>query len=323
MGSALFCHEPVNLRRHRVFESDDIVVTRDSIASVLQPHKLVQEADARERRFHLDHIPIASVGLGAIQFGPASVQVTEIADYFLFLTCRRGKAMISLEGQDYSLDQSRGVIVAPGDRLSGRFSEDCEQVYVRITHEALVRHTGLTVPMFRREVMLDDARLRPWVNLVSGIASDAMTGEFIDSLPALSTEYERLLLSLLLAGQPHQDAASSRSEVVPGCVKRAENYIRDSFSEPLTLEEIAAAARVSRRTLLENFRRFKGVSPMRHLRDVRLDEARKSLLAGSAGTTAMAALESGIMHFGRFSREYADRFGERPSDTLRAAKLAL
>jgi transcriptional regulator GlxA family with amidase domain len=139
-------------------------------------------------------------------------------------------------------------------------------------------------------------------------------------MPAISTEYERLILSLLLAGQPHGDAVSSRSDIVPGCVKRAENFIRDCFADPLTLEQIAAAARVSRRTLLDNFRRFRGISPMRHLRDVRLDEARRSMLAGAAGSTAMAALESGIMHFGRFSRDYADRFGERPSETLRKAQ---
>jgi len=320
MGQVLFCQEPVNLRRHRVFESEDIEVTRDSIARVLQPHRLLQDADPRQRKFHLDHIPVSSIGLGAIQFGPASVHVTEIADYFLFLTCRRGKAMISLEGQDYALDQSRGVIVAPGDRMSGSFSDDCEQVYLRITRDALVRHTGLAEPIFRREVALGDSRLRPWLNLVSGIASDPMTGHLIDTMPAISTEYERLILSLLLAGQPHGDAVSSRSDIVPGCVKRAENFIRDCFADPLTLEQIAAAARVSRRTLLDNFRRFRGISPMRHLRDVRLDEARRSMLAGAAGSTAMAALESGIMHFGRFSRDYADRFGERPSETLRKAQ---
>jgi AraC-like DNA-binding protein len=320
MEQVLFCQDPVNLRRHRVFESDDIVVTRDSIAKVLQPHRLLQESSSRQRKFHLDHVPVCSVGLGAIQFGPASVHVTEIADYFLFLTCRRGKAMITLEGQDHPLDQSKGVIVAPGDRMSGRFSDDCEQVYLRITREALVRHTGLAAPIFRREVMLDDARLRPWLNLVSGIASDPMTGQLIDTMPGLSTEYERLLLSLLLAGQPHSDASCARTEVMPGCVKRAENFIRDCFAEPLTLEQIAAAARVSRRTLLDNFRRFRGVSPMRYLRDVRLDEARKSMISGETLSTAMAALESGIMHFGRFSRDYADRFGERPSETLRRAQ---
>ncbi|MBW8890691.1 MAG: AraC family transcriptional regulator [Burkholderiales bacterium] len=206
--------------------------------------------------------------------------------------------------------------------MSGRFSDDCEQVYLRITREALVRHTGLAVPIFRREVALDDARLGPWLNFVSEIASDTMTGELIDTMPALSTEYERLLLFLLLAGQPHGDAVSARSDVVPGCVKRAENYIRDCFAEPLPLEQIAAAARVSRRTLLDNFRRFRGISPMRHLRDVRLDEARKSMLTGATGSTAMAALEAGIMHFGRFSRDYADRFCERPSETLRKAQRA-
>ncbi|MBW8890690.1 MAG: hypothetical protein JF617_00395 [Burkholderiales bacterium] len=100
MKQSLFCHDPVNLRRHRLFEGNDIVVTRDSIARVLQPHKLMQDANPRQSKFHLDHIPVSSIELGAIQFGQASVHVTEIADYFLFLTCRQGKAMITLEGPE-------------------------------------------------------------------------------------------------------------------------------------------------------------------------------------------------------------------------------
>jgi len=92
------------------------------------------------------------------------------------------------------------------------------------------------------------------------------------------------------------------------------------FADPLSLGDIAQASGVPTRTLLESFKRFRNTSPIRYLRDVRLDEAREALIAGSVSTAAEAAMSAGLMHLGRFSREYAERFGEKPSDTLRGGR---
>ena len=57
------------------------------------------------------------------------------------------------------------------------------------------------------------------------------------------------------------------------------------------------------------------------LRQARLARARRDLLEGLPGTTVtQTALQWGFQHLGRFSGEYARRFGESPSDTLRRAR---
>jgi transcriptional regulator GlxA family with amidase domain len=94
-------------------------------------------------------------------------------------------------------------------------------------------------------------------------------------------------------------------------------FIEANARETLRLQDIAAAANVPARTLLDGFRRFRQTSPGRFLRDLRLDRARESLIErdGEASVTT-AALEAGFTHLGRFARAYADRFGEKPSETL-------
>jgi transcriptional regulator GlxA family with amidase domain len=50
--------------------------------------------------------------------------------------------------------------------------------------------------------------------------------------------------------------------------------------------------------------------------------ARRELLTGAASVTDVAT-RWGFFHLGRFSQEYGQLYGERPSQTLRGKELAL
>jgi AraC-like DNA-binding protein len=227
-----------------------------------------------------------------------------------------------VEREDYRIDRSRGLLVAPGEQMLASFSQDCEQLFVRISRKAVANHSGFRRLQFKRDVDLRNPRLAPWIQQLAMIISDTQTSDYISSVPQIASDYERLLLSLLLAGQDHYDAAERAAGIAPGSVRRAEEFIQAKFAEPLTLAEIATAAGVPARTLLESFRRFRDTSPIRYLRDVRLDHARSLLRGCKVTTAAEAAMDAGLMHLGRFSKEYAERFGERPSDTLRNRRNA-
>ena len=311
---------PLALRRNRLFETADLDFTRERISTVLQPHEL-RPAGARlrhaDRPFYLDHIPVGRMGIGAIRFGESHVHVPELADYHLFIMCLRGKAALSVDREEHGVDSRRGILIAPGEELRASFSEDCEQLFVRIGRQAIAEHSGIRGLRFQREVDLSSPRLGPWLQQVATIISDDQTTRFLHAMPRMADEYERLLLSFLLAGQVHHDAAARRSAVAPASVRRAEAFIHSAFAEPLTLAGIAKAAGVPARTLLDSFRRFRDTSPIRYLRDVRLDAARRAMADGTARTAAEAATGAGLFHFGRFSKDYAERFGELPSQTIR------
>jgi len=94
-------------------------------------------------------------------------------------------------------------------------------------------------------------------------------------------------------------------------------HLRDPWSVTRLAKELA----VSSRTLHRAFLRDHGMAPMAMLRSIRLQAARNLLETASSGTTVtMVALDCGFAHLGRFSLEYARRFGESPSETLRQAR---
>jgi AraC-like DNA-binding protein len=104
----------------------------------------------------------------------------------------------------------------------------------------------------------------------------------------------------------------------PRHVKRAIEYMTAHMHKPICVEELAAVSNVSVRSLQQGFKQFKMTTPMSYLQGLRLDAAHTELLKSESRQTVSAiAMRWGFVHLGRFSAEYARRFGEMPSETLR------
>jgi transcriptional regulator GlxA family with amidase domain len=101
-------------------------------------------------------------------------------------------------------------------------------------------------------------------------------------------------------------------------VRHAMEFIEANAAQPISLEDIAASARVSPRSLQLGFRTHLRSTPMAVLREVRVRRTREDLLAAVPSDTVsdIAALW-GFAHAGRFAIQYAKTFGEAPSETLK------
>ena len=106
----------------------------------------------------------------------------------------------------------------------------------------------------------------------------------------------------------------------PLAVARAAAYIDEHVDEHVSLADIASAARLSVRGVQYAFRRHLGVTPLAYLRDRRLDAARIELIAADPSVVSVAEVARtwGFAHLSRFAQSYRDRFGEYPSETIRA-----
>ena len=83
------------------------------------------------------------------------------------------------------------------------------------------------------------------------------------------------------------------------------------------ISEMTSLTGVSERTLQDGFSRFRGKTPGQFARELRLDLVRHALMEQQDNdNVTKVALRFGFTHLGRFSRSYADRFGEYPSETL-------
>jgi AraC-like DNA-binding protein len=116
-------------------------------------------------------------------------------------------------------------------------------------------------------------------------------------------------------------AAVPKRPLEPFFLKRADRYVAERLGEPLSIEDLARHCGVSWKTLQKAFGDFRGVTPVAHVRNTRLDAARKALDAGDA-TVAEVAARYGFRSTTTFSLEYRKRFGIPPSRTKRRAAMA-
>ncbi|WP_367393267.1 AraC family transcriptional regulator [Pseudomonas sp. X4] len=112
---------------------------------------------------------------------------------------------------------------------------------------------------------------------------------------------------------------SAEKKVVPAVVRMTEEFMEEHAQEPLTISQIARHAGVTARTVQLSFQRFRGLSPMQFLKEIRLQRVRVDLETQqhADGQVSSTALKWGFTHLGRFSSDYKQRFGESPSTTLK------
>ena len=126
-----------------------------------------------------------------------------------------------------------------------------------------------------------------------------------------------LLMSLQLAanGGLRLDAKSAP----PAYLRRAIDFVMAHLSQPLSVNDIAAAAGVHARTLHKAFCQHFGESVMAFIQQQRLERVQQKLLEADPQSMSVteAAVENGFVHLSRFAAAYRCRFGEYPSQTLR------
>jgi AraC-like DNA-binding protein/tetratricopeptide (TPR) repeat protein len=110
----------------------------------------------------------------------------------------------------------------------------------------------------------------------------------------------------------------SRMQVLPHDVNKALELLRADPAREGSVDELAAACGVGRRTLEKHFRRFLGRTVVEVRQDLRLERARRELLrAPTRAAVTEIALHCGFNHIGRFAGLYRARYGESPSATRR------
>jgi transcriptional regulator GlxA family with amidase domain len=140
----------------------------------------------------------------------------------------------------------------------------------------------------------------------------------------MMTMFEQFIMTGLLLSHPHTCSERLRQRekpISPRDVKRAIDYMESNLEAPITFSDIVEVSGVPGRTLFKHFQDWRGISPMRYLRNARFQRAREALRrATPEASITEIAMSCGFSHMGRFSAEYRRRFGESPSETIKQGR---
>ena len=95
-------------------------------------------------------------------------------------------------------------------------------------------------------------------------------------------------------------------------ISRVFHLLESGFSESITLDQLAAAASMSKYHFLRSFRRIVGMTPYRYLLGLRLRHAAVRLAQSSAPVSAIA-FDTGFGDLSTFNARFRRHFGASPS----------
>ncbi|MCA0939872.1 AraC family transcriptional regulator [Salipiger pacificus] len=312
-------------------DGDDLEQARALVSGIFVEHRVRGLEAAASRPINIRYCQLDSVALCHFDYGRGvEIHPDPFEEFYLLLAPLSGAAQIR-SGAAHHVGSVGSALVLPADEeVSMLWSQQTRKLVLQINRrkltEKLEAHLGRSLP---RSPRFDLA--------ARDLGSETpLVRHAIDGLCALSlmprgpgrdlmcAAHEDALYTSLLWSHPSDYSAAIRdgaiSSACPRSVRRAEAYIEAHLSEPFSIDDVARAAEVSTRALFESFRQFRDLSPMKYVRFRRLQAARDILRrSGPEERVADVAARLGFGHLGRFASDYARRFGETPSETLRKA----
>lgn len=268
--------------------SRDLDEVRDNITRVFCAHRLQVATAGQRLDTRLSYRPLERIGLGCLSYG-ATVDIDPGSlPFYLLQWPTRGGEIVQAGDHEIHSCARVATLINPGQRFHMRHLADSEKLFVRIEPRALERVAGQLTPdrrpgpiTFSSALALDEPDLQSLRQCLGWLFAEAAGGSLL-SRPLIAARLEdTLLLTLLHSLDPEASAAGAEVRLVtPGFVRRAEDFMAAHAGEPLTITAIAAVVGVSSRSLYAGFRRYRGVSPMKHLRLLRLDRVHQVLSAG-------------------------------------------
>ncbi len=219
---------------------------------------------------------------------------------------RKRLAVLQKRGAKYDEIVTRSNL-AWGLRTLGRYAEALHELDVALD---LARETGTF------NVLLE------FLEYDRSIVQDAL-----GDTAAARASYRRYLQLVGIwnrnaaGAQNGMHSASPKRPLEPYFLKRADRFALEHLGETFAIPELASHCGVSWRTLEKAFRDFRGVTPVAHIRNLRLDHAHKALGLGGTSVAEVAA-RCGFASPTTFTLEYRKRYGIAPSHAKSAARGA-
>ena len=325
MGSSLNLDHLHYLDEFLLFKSDDYKVIKDQISHYLCPHQFdvetVEPLNTRLNGFSFGNSALYDLKYSA----PVMITIDEASNFYLFRITLEGQCKVGLENEQ--LLQSPGImsITHPNTRQQIVTNQHCRNIILKLARQdvetqlfKMLGHTSHDAILFDTGLSCTAEGIRSIVETLNYLCHAYYNIQNWSFISASFTEY---LIELILLKIPNNFSAllnAKRQQVLPGYIKKAQQYIQDHLQDPISLSLLSQCCDVSVRTLQKGFSQYLQQTPVEYIRDQRIERVHAALQSCHGNETVTEILlRYGIQSFGHFSTFYKKRYGCLPSHTLK------
>jgi AraC-like DNA-binding protein len=266
------------------------------------------------------HFPLRQPGLEVIRASrPNKELVHGVARPALCIVARGAKTVL-LGSEIFEYDASRMLVFSVDVPVAGQVTKAspaapflCLKVELdpgRIADQTLkVYPDGL--PQARKNLAICAAPMEPAI--VDAAARLVALMAEPEEAPLLAPlVVDEILIRLLRSPIGARVAQIGQADSRMQRVARAVAWVKDHYDRPLDVERLAGMVHMSASTFHQHFKSVTAMSPLQFQKTLRLQEARRLMLARMLDAGA-ASRQVGYLSASQFSREYGRFFGTAPT----------
>ncbi|MCM1023229.1 MAG: AraC family transcriptional regulator [Prevotella sp.] len=218
-----------------------------------------------------------------------------------------GRRRIFVRGREFTAEAGDILLFAPGENHSCRSTDGTTLNYgsLNIMPEAaetlVPRFAGTQSPFgFSENIVRDGELFSSLKKLHETVMQPEMHADASEKKRLFKLTFSQLAEYAECRSNAVRAFGECRGEVEKACL-----YMRENFSEHISLDSLCRLTALSRAALIRAFAKEKGISPYRYLENIRLEAAKNFLRQGDP--PAEAALKAGFSdqsHFTNFFRAY-------------------
>ena len=260
--------------------------------------------------------------------GEAHIRVPDMEQIYLCELNMSGVSRVGRTKADIPFSSGEVYMINANNPHIKRWCGDGHQRMIKIhqndINNAVERAIGMPIyeqVIFDSKPFKPTAKIKTLCDIINIVCSDMeMQNSFFGS--RFSNITDDLLIDLIINTIPNNYSTRlhrSQRAIRPRHIRNAAEYIHSHYNENITLKKLVRVSGVSQRSLHAAFKKFFGTSPMKYLKNVRLDLVRLELKKSDLSSTSVTkvAYSYGFNHLSKFTHQYKIRFSELPSETLR------
>jgi AraC-like DNA-binding protein len=272
----------------------------------------------------LKHAEIGGLELFQMCYGDRAAVLSHEREglYHVHLVLK-GLCSLKTGGEEHILAPGELLLINPDSLLDLTYSDNYEKLIVkipaRLVHEVCNENRwSYSGSMVRFAPLYRTAKQDSLIGLLDLVCQEADSSQ---SHLQVGGRYARLLISKLLS-IPGSNIIHEPLSCASDSFERLEEFILNNIKQSICLEKLIELADMSAPALYELFKKHAGTTPMRFIRQRKLEAVYAHLSNPDSAVRSVteAAIDYGFLHLGRFADNYKYAFGELPSETLRRTR---
>jgi AraC-like DNA-binding protein/quercetin dioxygenase-like cupin family protein len=237
---------------------------------------------------------------------------------FELLVATKGRLLVQTETETYSLSSGEGLFINSGllhtITATAAPQEETGFIAVVFDYSILCREQDITYENYIRPLL--NGSLEP--NSVLSPYVSSLVQELFSAYEAKEFGYElsvrhnllQIFYLLLKDAKPSKHSVQSTKSAV---IKTVLDYMKQHYQEPISLQQVAKEAHVSKEYLCRLFHRVSGYSLMEYLNRYRIRQS-TFLLLQTEDRISDIALSCGFSHSSYYGKLFLDYIGCTPTE---------